>query len=94
MRYASIMPQYAIDRLLTTDLDVNLLWMQIKYDASLDFLFPMLMLLDEDANFFFIYDSNVPCRDEKAKFIHDDANAHIQTMMQIPSHRDGGTNVF
>ena len=41
MRYATIVPQYAINRLLTTDLDVNLLWMQTKHDASLDFLFLM-----------------------------------------------------
>ena len=31
----------------------------------------------------FFYDANVPCRDENAKFIHDDANARIQTMMQM-----------
>ena len=51
----------AINRLLTTDLTINFLWMQTKHDANLDFLFPMLMLLDEDANaiFFFIYDANV-----------------------------------
>ena len=69
--------------------------MQIKCDASLDFLFPMLMLLDEDANaIFFIYDANVPCMGENAKFIHDDTSARIQTMMQMPSHRYGDTNVF
>ena len=68
--------------------------MQTKCDASRDFSFLMLMLLDEDANAIFIYDANVPYRDENAKFIHDDASARIQTMMQIPSHRDGGTNVF
>ena len=28
--------QYAIDSLLTTDLDVNPLWMQTKHDAKLD----------------------------------------------------------
>ena len=81
MRYATIVPQYVIDRLLTTDLDVNFLWMQTKCDASRDFSFLMLMLLDEDANAIFIYDANVPCRDENAKFIHDDASARIQTMM-------------
>ena len=69
--------------------------MQTKCDASLDFLFPMLMLLDEDENaIFFIYDANVPCRDENAKFIHDDASARIQTMMQMSPHRDGDVNVF
>ena len=52
--------------------------MQTKCDANLDFLFLMLMLLDEDANaIFFIKDANVLCRDENAKFIHDDASAHI-----------------
>ena len=51
--------------------------MQTKCDASRDFSFLMLMLLDEDANAIFIYDANVPCRDENAKFIHDDASAHI-----------------
>ena len=54
MRYATIVPQYAIYRLLITDLDVNFLWMQTKCDASLDFSFPMLMLLDEDANAIFL----------------------------------------
>ena len=43
---------------------------------------------------FFIFDANVPCRDENAKFIHDDASAHIQTMMQMSPHRDGDANVF
>ena len=94
----TIVPQYVIDRLLTTNLDVNLLWMQTKCDASLDSSFSMLMLLDEDANaiFFlvFFYDANVLCRDENAKFIHDDASAHIQTMMQMYPHRDGDATVF
>ena len=82
MRYVTIAPQYAIDRLLTTDLDVNFLWMQTKCNASLDFSFPMLMLHDEDANaIFFLFMMHVPCRDENAKFIHDDASARIQTMM-------------
>ena len=60
--------------------------MQTKCDANLDFLFSMPMLLDEDAN--------VPCRDEKAKFIHDDASACIQTMMQMSPHRGGDVTVF
>ena len=55
MRYATIVPQYVIYRLLITDLDVNFLWMQAKCDASLDFSFPMLMLLDEDANAIFLF---------------------------------------
>ena len=50
MCYATIVPQYAIDRLLTTDLDINPLWMQTKHDASLDFLFLVQMLPDKDAN--------------------------------------------
>ena len=69
--------------------------MQTKHDANLDFLFLMQMLFDEDANvIFFIYDANVSCRDENAKFIHDDASARIQTMMQMSPHRDGDANVF
>ena len=55
MRYATIVPQYAIDRLLITNLDVNFLWMQTKCDANLDFSFPMLMLLDEDAKCNFLF---------------------------------------
>ena len=43
---------------------------------------------------FFIYDAYVLCNDENAKFIHDDARARIQTMMQISPHRDGDANVF
>ena len=68
--------------------------MQTKCDASRDFSFLMLMLLDEDANAIFIYDANVPYRDENAKFIHDDASACIQTMMQMSPYRDGNANVF
>ena len=68
--------------------------MQTKCDASRDFLFLMLILLEEDANAIFIYDANVPCRDENAKFIHDDASACIQTMMQMSHHKDGEANVF
>ena len=67
--------------------------MQTKCDASLNSSFPMLML-GEDANAIFIYDANVPCRDENAKFIHDDASARIQTIMQISPHRYGDANVF
>ena len=40
MRYATIVPQHAIDKLLTTDLDVN----AKKCDVSLDFSFLMQML--------------------------------------------------
>ena len=95
MRYAIIVPQYAIDRLLITNLDVNFqmnankMWCKYRF-----FLFLMLVLLDEDTNAIFIYDANVPCRDENAKFIHDDASACIQTMMQMSPHRDGDANVF
>ena len=39
MLYATIMSRYANDKLGTTDLDVHLLWMQTKHDASLDFFF-------------------------------------------------------
>ena len=55
----------------------------------------MLMLLGENANAnFFIYDANVLCRDENAKFIRDDASACIQTMMQMSPHIDGDVTVF
>ena len=40
------------------------------------------MLLDKDANAI-SYDADVSCRDENTKFIHDDASAHIYTMMQM-----------
>ena len=32
------------------------------------------------------YDADVPCRDENAKFIHDDVSARIQTTMQMSSY--------
>ena len=41
------------------------------------------MLIDKDVNAIFydvnaiFYDANVSCRDENAKFIHDDASARI-----------------
>ena len=44
MWYVNIVPLHAIDRLLTTDLDVKFLWMQTKCDASLDFSFLMQIL--------------------------------------------------
>ena len=34
------------------------------------------------------------CRDENAKFIHDDASARIQTMMQMSPHRNGDANIL
>ena len=43
---------------------------------------------------FFIYDANVPCRDENTKFIHDDASACIQIMMQMYPHKDGDATIF
>ena len=67
--------------------------MQTKCDASLDFSFLMQMLFTRMQMHFF-YDANVPCRDENAKFIHDDASACIQTMMQMSPNRDGDVNVF
>ena len=90
MRYSTIVPQYAIDRLLTTDLDVNFLWMQTKCNASLDFSFLMQLLFDKDVdakcpydahvsfqrcNF---HDADVPCKGANAKFIHCDANVSLQ----------------
>ena len=94
MRYATIVPQHAIYKLLTTDLDVNFLWMQTKCDASLDFSFLMQMFFYQDVDAKCPYDADVPCRGVNAKFIHDDASARIQTMMQISPYIDGDANVF
>ena len=41
-----------------------------------------------------IYDANVLCKDENAKFIHGDASACTQTMMQMSPHKDGDVTVF
>ena len=76
MHYATIVPQHAINRLLTIDLDVNFLWMQTKCDASLDFLFLMQMFFYKDANAKCPYDADVPCKGANGKFIHDGASAH------------------
>ena len=66
----------------------------------------MLMLIDEDANAKCPYDAHVsfqrcnfhdadvPCGGADAKFIHDDASACIQTMMQMSPHRVGDATVF
>ena len=51
----------------------------------------MLSYKDADA---ISYDADVPCRSVSAKFIHDDASARIQTMMQMSPYRDGDANVF
>ena len=59
MQYATIVPQHTIDRLLTTNLDVNFLWMQTKCDASLDFSFSMQMFFYKDANAKCPYDAYV-----------------------------------
>ena len=86
-------PKYAIDRLLTTDLDVNPLWMQTKHDVNLDFFI-------SDANAFWqgckcnFHDADVPCRDGDTRFIHDDASTCIQNTMQMSPCRDGDVNVF
>ena len=78
MRYATIVPQHAIDRLLTTDLDVNFLWIQTKYGASLDFSFLMQMLFYKDADAKCPYDVDVLFyKGANAKFIHDGVSAHI-----------------
>ena len=46
----------AIDRLLITDLDVDFLWMQTKYDASLDFfIFSSGLTLYRQSNSFSIF---------------------------------------
>ena len=73
MQYATIMPQHAINRLLTIDLDGN-----FSMNASKMWCKCLLTKMQMQ---FFIYNANVPCKDENAKFIHDDASARIQTMM-------------
>ena len=89
MRYATIVPYYAIDRLLTTDLDVNFLMNADKmWSKSRFFLFRCKCFLSRcrckisiwctcspfrDA----IHDANVLCRDEDMKFIYDGASARI-----------------
>ena len=39
-------------------------------------------------------DADVPCRGANAKFIHDGANAHIYTMMQMSPCRDGDAKIL
>ena len=93
MLYATNMRRHANDKLRTADLDVHLLWMQTKHDASLDFWFWYKCFLIKMQNAI-SYDADVPCRSVSAKFIHDDASARIQTMMQMSPYRDGDANVF
>ena len=94
MRYATNVPLYAIDRLLTTGLDVNLLWMQTKCDASLDFLFPMLMLLDEDANAIFYLRWKCPMQGWKCKVYSWWCQRTYLIEMQMSFCRDGDANVL
>ena len=54
-----------------------------------------------DANIFYKdvdakcpYDADVPCKGVNAKFIHDDASARIQTMMQMSPYRNRDANAF
>ena len=69
--------------------------MQTKCDASLEFSFLMLMLLDEDAKCNFLFMMQMSHTGMKnAKFIHDDTSARIQTMMQMSPYKDGDANVF
>ena len=65
--------------------------MQTKCNASLDFSFSTLMLLDKDANAIFLFMMQMSYN---AKFIHDDASARIQTMIQMSPHKDGDAIVF
>ena len=89
MCYATIVPQYAIDRLLTTDITFN-----FSINANRMLCKPRFFIFDAnafykdadakcpyDAHVSFqrcnFHDANVLCRDEDMKFIHDDASARI-----------------
>ena len=50
MRYVTIVPKNAVDRLLTTDLNVNFLMNANEMWCKSRFFFPILMLLDKNAN--------------------------------------------
>ena len=100
MHYATIVPQYVIDRLLTADLDVNFSMSANKCYASLDFfIFDANAFHNDadakcpyDAHVSFQrcnYDANVLCRDEDMKFTHDGVSAHIQIAMQMSPCKDG-----
>ena len=77
MRYAIIVPQHAIDRLLTTDLDVNFSMNANKMLCKSRFFIFDANAFYKDADVKCPYDADVPCRGVNAKFIHDGASAHI-----------------
>ena len=71
------MSQHAIDRLLTTDLDVNFFMNANKMWCKSRFLIYDANAFYKDADAKYPYDADVPCRGANAKFIHDGASAHI-----------------
>ena len=89
MWYANIVPRCAIDRLLTTDLDVNFSINANKMLCkSRFFIFDANAFHNDadarcpyDAHVSFqrckFHDADVSCKGADAKFIHDGANAHI-----------------
>ena len=86
-------PNHADEKLWTINLNVDFSMNGSKIWCKPRFLVLIQVLLDKDANAIF-YNAKVSCRDENAKFIHDDASARIQTMMQMSPYRDGDANVF
>ena len=77
IRYATIVPLYAIDRLLTTDLDVNFLMNANKMWCKSRFFISDTNAFHNDADAKCSYDADVPCKGAGARFIHDGASAHI-----------------
>ena len=66
--------------------------MQTKYDASSNFVSDT-NASNKDATAIFMMQMS-HCRDENAKFIHDDAGAHIYTMMPTSPCRDGDAKIL
>ena len=87
IRYATNVPLYAINRLLATSLDVNLLWMQTKCDANLDFSFSMQM------QFFYLWCkcSMQGCRCKVYLWWY---RCTYLTVMQMSPCRDGDAKIF
>ena len=105
MRYATIVPKYAIDRLLNTDLDVHFLWMQTKHDANLDFSFSMQMLFIRMQmrnvhmmHMFSFQRCNLWCKCLMQGWRHEVYSWLRQCMylpvMQMSPYRDGDANVL
>ena len=67
----------------------NVHMMQMSHaGVQMQSLFMMMQMSsygDTDAKY--PYDTDVPCRGANEKFIHDDTNEHIKTMMQMSSCR-------